>query len=209
MIVPLGHWVMGEACRQTKQWLDAGIAPPLIAVNMSGVQFKTPLELENDIAAILTESGLPPNLLELELTESVLMEASREHNELLLRLREMGHRIAIDDFGSGYSSLDYLRRYPADRIKIAQTFHCGPWRKIGNRCDCEGALGLARELGMRWLSRAWRPRRSSDCFEAWGCRIIQGHYFARPLGVADATALLRTGKIAPVRAGNIEVGVPV
>ena len=122
LIVPLGRWVMDEACCQTRRWLDAGIAPPLIAINLSAIQFKMPLELEKDIAATVAEIGLPPQLLELELTESVLMEASRDHNDVLLRLRNKGHRIAIDDFGSGYSSLDYLRRYPVDRIKIAQTF---------------------------------------------------------------------------------------
>ena len=138
LIVPLGRWVMRDACRQARQWLDAGIAPPLIAVNLSGMQFKMPLELERDIAATVAEFGLPPRLLELELTESVLMDASRDHNDVLLRLREKGHRIAIDDFGSGYSSLDYLRRYPVDRIKIAQTFHSGHRRQSRKRCDCQG-----------------------------------------------------------------------
>src|ERR1700730_8308573 len=113
---------MREACRQTKQWLDAGIAPPLIAVNVSGGRFKAPIELESDIAAVLEESGLPPQLLELELTESVLMEASIKCNDSLVRLRKMGIRIAIDDFGNGYSSLDYLRRFHVERIKIAQNF---------------------------------------------------------------------------------------
>ena len=138
LIVPLGRWVMDEACRQTRRWLDAGIAPPLIAINLSAIQFKMPLELEKDIAATVAEIGLPPQLLELELTESVLMEASRDHNDVLLRLRKKGHRIAIDDFGSGYSSLDYLRRYPVDRIKIAQTFIADIGDRIRKRRDCEG-----------------------------------------------------------------------
>jgi EAL domain-containing protein (putative c-di-GMP-specific phosphodiesterase class I) len=120
MIVALGSWVMREACRQTRKWLDAGVTPTLIAINLSGLQFKTPLELEANLAAVLKETELPSSMIELELTESVLMEASGEHNDVLLRLRKAGFRLAIDDFGTGYSSLDYLRRFPVDRIKIAQ-----------------------------------------------------------------------------------------
>src|SRR5262249_55423352 len=122
LIVPLGRWVLREVCRQTREWLDAGLAPPLVALNLSGVQFKRSLDLERDIVGCVAEFAIPPRILELELTESVLMEASRHHNDVLLRLRGAGHRVAVDDFGSGYSSLDYLRRYPVDRIKIAQTF---------------------------------------------------------------------------------------
>ena len=122
LIAALGHWVLREACRQAKAWLDAGIAPDVTAVNLSAVQFKRSFELEKDVTAILTETGLPAGKLELELTETVLMTAAREHNDVLERLRETGVRLAIDDFGVGYSSLDYLRRFPVDRIKIAQDF---------------------------------------------------------------------------------------
>jgi predicted signal transduction protein with EAL and GGDEF domain len=94
LIVPLGRWVLGEACRQTRRWLDAGIAPALMAVNLSAVQFKMPLDLENDIIEILAESALPASRLELELTESALMETSREHNDTLLRLHARGVRMA-------------------------------------------------------------------------------------------------------------------
>ena len=146
MIVPLGHWIMREACRQFKLWLDAGIAPPLIAINLSSVQFKNAADLEKDIASVLAEYELQARLLELELTESVLMDASHEHNELLLRLRKAGHRISIDDFGSGYSSLDYLRRFPVDRMKIAQSFVADIGIVPGDDAIVRAALGLAREL---------------------------------------------------------------
>jgi predicted signal transduction protein with EAL and GGDEF domain len=129
LIVPLERWVMREACRQIRQWLDAGIAVPSVAINLSGIDFKMPLELGNAISSILADFRLPPRLLEFELTESVLMTATREHDELLVRLRDRGHRIAIDDFGTGYSSLDYLRRYPADR------------------CDCKGGSGPRARTG--------------------------------------------------------------
>ena len=206
LIVALGHWVIREACRQTKQWLDAGIAPPLIAVNLSGVQFKRPLDLENDIAAILEESGLPPKLLELELTESVLKEVSQEHNDVLLRLRKMGLRIAIDDFGSGYSSLNYLRLYPADRIKIAQTFIRDIGREPGNDAIVRAAIGLAHELGMKVVVEGVETAAQVGLLKAWGCRIVQGYYFAKPLGVPEVAALLRAG--AGMRISNAKEYVP-
>ncbi len=146
MIVALGNWVMREACQQMKEWLNADIAPPLIAINLSALQFKTPLELETNLAAVLKETSLSPRLVELELTESVLMEASEGHNDVLLRLRKAGFRLAIDDFGTGYSSLDYLRRFPVDRIKIAQNFIFEMMLSSDNKIIVKAAIGLAREL---------------------------------------------------------------
>jgi diguanylate cyclase (GGDEF)-like protein len=207
LIVPLGRWVMDEACRQTRRWLDAGIALPLIAINLSAIQFKMPLELEKDIAATVAEIGLPPQLLELELTESVLMEASRDHNDVLLRLRKKGHRIAIDDFGSGYSSLDYLRRYPVDRIKIAQTFIADIGIESGNDAIVKAALSLARELNIEVVVEGVETVAQLELLRTWGGRIVQGFYFSRPLPVPEVTALLRIGRITPVRTDGAEVAV--
>jgi EAL domain-containing protein (putative c-di-GMP-specific phosphodiesterase class I) len=205
LIVALGRWVMRAACHQTKQWFEAGIAPPRIAINLSAVQFKIPLELEDDIAEIIAESGLPPRLLELELTESVLMEASRGRNDALLRLRKMGLRVAIDDFGSGYSSLDYLRRYPVDRIKIAQTFIADIGVVSGNDAIVRAALGLARELNIEVVVEGVETAAQLKLLKAWGGRIVQGYYYARPLPVPEMTAMLRIGKITPARAKLVEL----
>ncbi len=205
LIVPLGSWVVREACRQTRLWLDAGLTLPLIAVNLSAVQFKRPLELEKEIAANVTEFALPPQLLELELTESVLMEASRDHNHLLLRLREAGHRIAVDDFGSGYSSLDYLRRYPVDRIKIAQTFINDIGIEPGNDAIVRAALSLARELNIEVVVEGVETRAQFELLKGWGGRIIQGYYFAKPLQVGEVTQLLRVGRITPAHADAADV----
>jgi diguanylate cyclase (GGDEF)-like protein/PAS domain S-box-containing protein len=201
LIVPLGHWVMREACHQAKKWLDAGIAPPLVAVNLSGVQFKRPLELEKDIAAILAESGLPARSLELELTESALMDASREHNDLLLRFRKAGYRIAIDDFGSGYSSLDYLRRFPVDRIKIAQSFIADIGQEPGNDAIVRASLGLARELAIEVVVEGVETAAQLELLKGWGSRVVQGFYFSRPLAVPELTELLRIGRITPKMGG--------
>ena len=197
LIVPLGLWVMREASRQTKRWLDAGIAPPRVAINLSGVQFKKPLELEKNIAMVLAESDLPAQHLELELTESVLMEAAREHNDVLVRLRKSGHHIAIDDFGSGYSSLAYLCRYPVDRIKIAQSFIAGIGKVAQNDVIVRTALRLARELKLEVVVEGVETAEQFKILKSWGCRIVQGYYFARPQPVQDVTSLLRIGGVGP------------
>jgi len=197
LIVPLGHWVMREACRQAREWLDAGIALPLVAVNVSAIQFRTARGLENDIASILAEFRLPARLLELELTETVLMEASRARSDTLLRLRECGHRIAIDDFGSGYSSLDYLRRYPVDRVKIDQNFIADIGRVAGNDAIVKVALDLARALNIEAVAEGVETAAQLKLLKAWGGRIVQGFYLAKPLPAVEVTALLRIGKIVP------------
>jgi diguanylate cyclase (GGDEF)-like protein/PAS domain S-box-containing protein len=191
LIVALGHWVLNEACRQMKEWLDAGIAPPLVAVNVSALQFKTSLELENDIAAILAKTALPPQLLELELTESVLMGASRKHNDVLLRLRKAGLRIAIDDFGTGYSSLEYLGRFPVDRIKIAQAFMIGLTSTSSNAAIVKAAIGLARELKLNVIVEGVETAEQLRLIKSWGCQEVQGYYASKPLSALETAAFLR------------------
>jgi len=181
LILALGHWVLLESCRQAKAWMDAGIAPARIAVNLSAMQFKRPIELEMDIAASLAETGLPAERLELELTETVLMEASREHNDVLLRLRQSGIRFAIDDFGTGYSSLDYLRRYPADRVKIAQVFVAQIAFDAGSAAIVKAIIGLARELGMVSIAEGVETAEQLELLQSWGCHEVQGYYFAKPV----------------------------
>ena len=203
LIATLGHWVLHEACRQAKAWLDAGIAPEVIAVNLSATEFKRSFELERNIAAILRETGLPPRRLELELTETVLMAASREHNDVLARLREEGVRLAIDDFGVGYSSLDYLRRFPVDRIKIAQDFVEHIANVSGSAAIVKATIGLARELGINVIAEGVETVEQLELLKAWGCREAQGYYFAKPLAAEDLAPLLRRGTIVrqqPLRA---------
>ena len=197
LIVPLGRWVLREACRQFKVWMDEGIAPDVIAVNVSALQFKTPLELERDIAAALATSDLPPQRLELELTETVLMDASREHGDVLQRLRDQGVKIAIDDFGTGYSSLDYLRHFPVDRIKIAQEFVVDLGTTPGNTAIVKAALGLARELGLGVIAEGVETQQQLSLLKDWGCLEVQGYYFAKPLPAEEISLLLRRGTISP------------
>jgi diguanylate cyclase (GGDEF)-like protein len=198
LIVALGRWVMQQSCRQMREWLDAGVAPSLIGINLSARQFKAPYQLENDIAAILQETGVPPHKVELELTEGVLMDASREHSDVLLRLRRAGFRIAIDDFGTGYSSLDYLRRYPVDRIKIAQQFMIDPAEGCGDAI-LRAAIALAKELKLEVIVEGVETAKQLQRVKTCGGRDVQGYYFSKPVRAGAMTALLRKGRFGPIR----------
>ena len=201
LIVALGHWVLWEACRQAGKWREAGIAPGVMAVNLSALQFKTPLELEKDVVAALAAYGLPPSMLELEITESLLMSASPANNELLLRLRASGVRLAIDDFGTGFSSLDYLRQFPMDRIKIAQNFvlELGTTASTaaGSAAVVKATIGLARELGIDVIAEGVETAEQLRLVKSWRCREVQGYFFAKPLSVEDLVPLLQAGRIVP------------
>jgi len=198
--------VLREACRQMKEWIDAGIAPPLIAVNVSALQFKTPLELENAIAAILAETGLPPGRLELELTESVFMEVSRNRTDALERLRKFGLRLAIDDFGTGYSSLEYLGRLPVNRIKVAQSFMPNLTPGSRNGTIVKTAIGMAHELGLDAVLEGVETAEQLELIRSWSGRKVQGFYFSKPLPSREVTALLRMGKISPARSAATNAG---
>jgi len=197
LIVPLGRWALYEACRQMRQWSDAGIAPLPVALSVAWSQLKTPLELGQTIAGALTEFALPAQRLELELTENVLMQASRQHNDPLQRLREQGVSLAIDEFGSGYSSLERLGRCPVDRIKIAQPFIAGIGTAPGGEVIVKAALSLAHELGIQAVAGGVESVAQIALLQAWGCPVAQGPYFAKPLAVAELTGLLRIGVITP------------
>ncbi|MEO8483190.1 MAG: EAL domain-containing protein, partial [Acidobacteriota bacterium] len=197
LIVGLGEWVLREACQQGKRWLDAGIPPISIGVNVSAAQFKAALELETSIIAVLADTQLPVSQLELELTETVLMVASREYGGVLTRLRAHGIRLAIDDFGTGYSSLDYLRRFPADRIKIAQAFVAQLPIGTGSEAIVKATIGLARELGIAVIAEGVSSLEQLDVLKRWGCRAAQGFYFAEPLAADAIEPLLRAGIILP------------
>ncbi len=207
LIVPLGHWVLLEACRQMKKWLDAGIAPPLIAVNVSGLQFKMPVDLENDVAAILADTALPPQRLELELTETVLMDLTREHDDSLDRLRRIGLRIAIDDFGTGYSSLEYLGRIPVNRIKIGQTFMTDLMSNSKAAKIVKAAIAMAHELGLDVIIEGVETAEQLALIRSFSGHKVQGFYFSRPLPTIEATALLRVGKISLARPAAIKPSV--
>lgn len=194
-IKALGRWVLDESCRQMRSWREEGIAPPVVAVNVSAVQFKMNHDFENEFMEIIEKWGLSLNDVELELTESVLFETTQERRGLLERLRQSGIRISIDDFGTGYSSLDYLRNYPFNRLKIAQQFIAGLPGNSGDVAITRATLGLAREFGIDVIAEGIETAEQAAFLTSIGCRFAQGYYFSLPVPADGATALLRRGRI--------------
>ena len=185
LIVSIGEWVLREACATVATWPGA----MRVAVNLSPVQFKC-RNLVIAVAQALGESGLPPDRLELEITETVMLQDTDSTLTTLHQLRELGVRIAMDDFGTGYSSLSYLRLFPFDRIKIDQSFV----RELTSKRDC-GAIvravaGLSRELGMATTAEGVETREQLDLLTRAGCSEFQGYLFS-PAVTSDAIAELR------------------
>ena len=206
LIVPLGAWVLHEACRQATQWPDA----LRVAVNVSPVQFHG-TSFEQTVLAALGTSGLPPNRLELEITESVLLQDGDEVVACLHRLRALGVRVALDDFGTGYSSLSYLRRFPFDKIKIDRSFI----REIADpdtAAIVQAIIGIGERLGTSITAEGVETQAQLDRVTEEGCTEVQGYFFGRPTSVADLPALLlrlgsapapEPGAQRPVRARSV------
>jgi EAL domain-containing protein (putative c-di-GMP-specific phosphodiesterase class I) len=199
LIASLGKWVLVAACHQARCWLDDGITPDRLGVNFSSLQLKIPGQLEKEIDVVLRETGLPTNMLELELTETTIMETTQDHSGILEDLPKRGVRIAIDDFGTGYSSLAYLARFPVDRIKLAQEFIVDLVTNPKHAAIVEAAIGLARLLGIDLIAGGVETERQLELLKSWGCRSAQGFYFAKPMSTEDVTPLLRQGKINHAR----------
>ncbi|MEU0554455.1 EAL domain-containing protein [Dactylosporangium sp. NPDC006015] len=191
LIRPLGQWVLAEACRQGVEW---GAGDPdrvlTMAVNVSGRQFDQ-TDLPAIVAGVLADTGLPPERLCLEMTESVLMTDTEENLAVLLSLKAIGVRLAIDDFGTGYSSLAYLRRFPVDTLKIDRSFV----ERIGGATP-DAALArtivqLGQSLGMATVAEGIEQYAQFLALRRMGCDLAQGYYFSRPLPADEAGALLR------------------
>jgi diguanylate cyclase (GGDEF)-like protein len=195
----LGQWVLDDACRQLKSWQNAGVAPTLVGLNFSALQFKGSPDLDFDVGASLDKWGIAPGMIEIELTESVLIDITQQHNDRFARLRRLGVRIAIDDFGTGYSSLNYLANFPISRVKIAQelVFRVD----IDSRCAAvvRAAVRLARELGIEVIAEGVETEGQRKFLMSTGCKHGQGFYFSKPVNAERATELLRLGKIMPFR----------
>ncbi|MGC2781446.1 MAG: EAL domain-containing protein [Bradyrhizobium sp.] len=206
-IVPLGQWVFEEACRQMKLWADEGIAPQVVAVNFSAAQCKRS-EVDRTIADSLTRWGIRPGAMEVELTESVLMDVAENNNDVLDRLRQLGVRLAIDDFGTGYSSLRYLTIYNVYRLKIAQELIFGVTSDSRNATVVRTAIRLARDLGLECVAEGVETAAQATFLVAAGCVYAQGYYFSRPLNREQTTELLRRRTVsapAPHRAGELMI----
>ncbi len=182
MIIPIGEWVLREAARQMKCWLDAGLvkADALISVNLSARQFDQASLIET-IQGVLSETGLDPSALELEITESTMMQTPEATSRRLSRLRELGVKVAIDDFGTGYSSLSYLKALPLTKLKIDQSFVRDIPHDPNNMAIAQAIIGLAQSLSLDVLAEGVETQAQRAFLIQQGCRVAQGYLFARPL----------------------------
>ncbi|MCC7681816.1 EAL domain-containing protein [Janthinobacterium sp. FW305-128] len=189
IIVDLGRWVLQSACRQAAVWCKAGLLDSLehVAVNLSACQARDP-GLMDDIRAILHETQLPHGLLELEITEGVLMDNVHANVELMRRLQETGIHLSIDDFGTGYSSMSYLKRLPIDQLKIDRSFvHDLPGE---GEAIVTAIIAMAHSLHLKVVAEGVETLQQVEFLRTAGCDNVQGYFFARPMTAAQLTALL-------------------
>ena len=191
LIVPLGQWVLEQACRQVAAWqVDFPKTPPLIvSVNLSPRQFQNRGLLE-DVKRALNQSGLAPTSLKLEITVSTIMRDVEATIATLGQLKGLGIQLAIDDFGTGYSSLAYLKRLPLDVLKIDRSFVTGIGVDREDRAIVKAIISLAKSLKLSITAEGIETEDQADLLREWQCEHGQGYYFARPLSFGDFTTLL-------------------
>jgi diguanylate cyclase (GGDEF)-like protein len=189
MIVPIGEWVLNEACRQARAWQDQGYAPLTVAVNLSALQFRHG-DIVATVAAALRRSGLAPAQLELELTESILLHDSDSVNHSLQALKAMGVALSIDDFGTGYSNLSYLKSLAVDKLKIDQSFVRGLGDDAGNSAIVKAIIQLGHTLQLSVIAEGVETGRQLAVLAGLGCDAAQGYYFSKPLSAGRFGDLL-------------------
>jgi diguanylate cyclase (GGDEF)-like protein/PAS domain S-box-containing protein len=189
MITKLGEWVLREACFQTKGWINEGLAPITIAVNISMKQFQDEGLFET-IRLILVESQLPPSLLELEITESIGLQGTEQVIQKLHKLKTLGVRIAIDDFGTGYSSLHYLQKLPLDTLKIDKSFIREMSKETTGSSIVHSIIELAHSLKLDVLAEGVELISQHAQLAAFGCDRLQGYLFSRPVAAEQIRSLL-------------------
>jgi EAL domain-containing protein (putative c-di-GMP-specific phosphodiesterase class I) len=180
LIDEIGEWALRRACTQMHAWYDKGLPRIAVSVNLSGRQFRQD-SLANSVKAVLEETNFDPNLLELELTESVLMDDVERSKTIVAELKALGVSIALDDFGTGYSSLSYLKGFHLDTLKIDRTFTSELMTSETNASIVRATVGLAKGLHLRTVAEGVETRAQADFLAKQGCDVLQGFLFARPM----------------------------
>jgi EAL domain-containing protein (putative c-di-GMP-specific phosphodiesterase class I)/GGDEF domain-containing protein len=190
LIKPIGEWVLTTACRQMQAWLDAGFKNQTISVNLSGAQFKQS-DLFHQITQILFKTSLEPQFLELELTETILVENIRTNIQRLNMLKKLGIQISLDDFGTGYSSLGYLQQFSFDILKIDTCFIRNINHNQVNAVITKAVIEMAHQLGLKVVAEGVETTAELDFLKNIQCDAIQGFLFSRPLSVQEFQKLVR------------------
>ncbi|MFH1495662.1 MAG: EAL domain-containing protein [Pseudomonadota bacterium] len=192
LIIPIGEWVLRTACAQLKRWMDAGLPKIRVGVNLSSRQFNQN-NLDEVVAAALRDTGLPPDCLELELTERMIMQDAESTITILHKLRALGVQFSIDDFGTGYSSLSYLKRFPIDRIKIDQSFVREITSNPEDAAVSQAIISLSHSLNLKTVAEGVETAEQQEFLRTLQCDEIQGFHFSRPVPEQEMGVLLKDG----------------
>jgi len=204
LIIPIGNWVLETACSQAREWSIRFSVPIPVAVNVSSIQFRDP-HFVDTVKAVLDRTGLDPALLQLELTEGTLMQAVQKVEQALRDLGELGIQLSLDDFGKGYSSLEYLRRLPLERLKIDRSFVQGLGAGSPDPVIISVVMALGKKLGLTVIAEGIETEEQCDFLSTEGCSFVQGFLFSRPLRPQMLEDLFEQGseRIAPLRGGPV------
>jgi EAL domain-containing protein (putative c-di-GMP-specific phosphodiesterase class I) len=190
--VPIGQWVTREACTQARAWMDAGFPAMPVAVNISATEFRNDGSIA-DLRAILTDVRLEPRYLEIELTETVLMQHSEATASMLRALKAMGIGLALDDFGTGYSSLSYLRRFPIDALKIDRSFVQEIADDSSDAPIIKAVIGMGKSINLRVTAEGVETSDQFAFLQDRHCDEGQGYYFSPPVVAEQFAELLKSG----------------
>jgi diguanylate cyclase (GGDEF)-like protein/PAS domain S-box-containing protein len=194
LIVPMGDWVLRQACQQAVRWQRAGLPPLTLSVNLSAIQFKRG-NVEQSVTQALVASGLAPGLLELELTESILLQNVESVLTCVRALKQLGVKLAIDDFGTGYSSLSYLKRLDVDQLKIDQSFVRDLASDPDDAAIVRAIIQMAHSLNLRTIAEGVETETIRDLLQAFGCDAAQGYLYSRPVPATEIEQLLRQAPV--------------
>jgi diguanylate cyclase (GGDEF)-like protein/PAS domain S-box-containing protein len=189
LIVPIGRWVLREACRQARTWQDAGLMPMCLAINISAVELRDK-DFVAGVRSVLTETGLEPHYVELELTETFLLQDSKSTAAVLQALKDLGVGLALDDFGTGYSSLSYLKRFPIDTLKIDQSFVRDITTDADDASIVSAVISMGKSLHMRVVAEGVETQEQLAFLQQQSCPEGQGYYFSHPVVAEEFTQLL-------------------
>ena len=196
LIAPIGAWVLREACRQARAWQDAGLPPFVVAVNLSAMQFKRP-DLINTVINALVLADLDSQWLELELTESILIQDAESTVDSVRRLKALGVKLSVDDFGTGYSSLAYLKRFAVDKLKIDQSFVRDLGHDPEDSAIVRAIVQMAHSMRLVTIAEGVETQEMADLLRLFHCDEAQGYWLARPLPADELEAFVRARMPAP------------